>query len=91
MEMSQGNDLCSYLKQTKTLFLSFSKSENRRRVEQSFLGPVEGGRMWEKGVGLWTWWKHYVLVYVNGKMRTFGNIPGMGEWGIKENDGSGEL
>jgi hypothetical protein len=32
MEMSQGNSLCSYLKQTKIEFF-FTKSENRR-VEQ---------------------------------------------------------
>jgi hypothetical protein len=30
MEISQGNSLCSYLKQTKMSFFSFTKSENMR-------------------------------------------------------------
>jgi hypothetical protein len=30
MEMSQGNSLCSYLKQTKMYFFSFTKLENRK-------------------------------------------------------------
>jgi hypothetical protein len=33
MEMSQGNSLCSYLKQ-KCLFLFFSTESEHRRVEQ---------------------------------------------------------
>jgi hypothetical protein len=34
MEISQGNSLCSYLKETKmSFFFSFTKSENRR-IEQ---------------------------------------------------------
>jgi hypothetical protein len=48
MEMSQGNPLCSYLKQRKMSFFSFTKSENRR-VEQVLpegsLVPVVAGRM----------------------------------------------
>jgi hypothetical protein len=45
MEMSQGNSLYSYLKQTK-MSLYFTKSENRR-AEQILSGelvPVRGGR-----------------------------------------------
>jgi diaminopimelate decarboxylase len=46
MEMSQGNSLHSYLKQTKMLFFSFTKLENQR-VEQVLPGgggPVVGRR-----------------------------------------------
>jgi hypothetical protein len=53
MEMSQGNSLCNYLKETKMSFFSFTKLENRR-VEQVLLGglaPVGGGKRWGKGVG----------------------------------------
>jgi hypothetical protein len=25
------------------------------------------------------WWKYYVLMYENGKMRAAGTVPGMGE------------
>jgi hypothetical protein len=51
-EMSQGNSLRSYLKQTKMPFyFSFTKSQNRR-AEQSYLGgrvPVGKRRRWKKG------------------------------------------
>jgi hypothetical protein len=54
MEMSQGNSLCSCLKETKmSFFLSFTKSENRR-VELILPGgliPVGGKRRWGKGMG----------------------------------------
>jgi hypothetical protein len=30
MEISQGNSLCSYVKQTKMSFFCFTKSENKR-------------------------------------------------------------
>jgi hypothetical protein len=39
MDISQGNFLCSYLKQTKMSLFSFIKSENRR-VEQVLPGEV---------------------------------------------------
>jgi hypothetical protein len=48
-----GNSLCSYLKQAKISFFSFTKSENRR-VEQVLLGglvPEGERRRWGKGVG----------------------------------------
>jgi hypothetical protein len=53
MEMSQGNSLYSYLKQTKMSFFSVTKSKNRR-AEQVLSGglvavAVEGGRVWQKG------------------------------------------
>jgi hypothetical protein len=41
MEMSPGNYLNSYLKQTKMPFLSFTKSENRRA--EQVLSEVEEG------------------------------------------------
>jgi hypothetical protein len=54
MEMSHGNSLCSYLKQTKTsFFFSFTQSENRR-VEQVLPGEVSMGESREevgKGLG----------------------------------------
>jgi hypothetical protein len=39
MEMSQGNSLCSYLKQTKKIFFFFTKTENRR-TEQVLSGEL---------------------------------------------------
>jgi hypothetical protein len=39
MDISKGNFLCSYLKQTKMSLFSFIKSENRR-VEQVLPGEV---------------------------------------------------
>jgi hypothetical protein len=52
MEMSEGNSLYSYLKQTKMSSFSFTKSENRR-TEQVFSGggSSERGMDVEKGVG----------------------------------------
>jgi hypothetical protein len=46
-KMSQGNSLCSYLKQTKMSFFSFTKSENKK--EKKVLS--KGGGMWVKDVG----------------------------------------
>jgi hypothetical protein len=37
------------------------------------------------------WWKYYVLMSLNGKMRPVETVPGMGDEGIKENDGGGEF
>jgi hypothetical protein len=56
MEMSQGNSLCSYLKQTKMLFFFSFKKSDKRRVEQGLperreVGTMGRGRMWRKGVG----------------------------------------
>jgi hypothetical protein len=49
MEMSQGNSLCSYLKQTKTsFFFSFTKLENRR-TEQVLSGEVVTSGKWGEG------------------------------------------
>jgi hypothetical protein len=39
MEMSQGNSLCSYLKQRKISFFSFIKSENRK-IKQDLFGEI---------------------------------------------------
>jgi hypothetical protein len=85
MEMSQGNSLYSYLKQTK-IFFSFIKLENRSMEQdcQGTLVPVGGRRMWGKGVGGWTWCKYCVYMYVNGKVSPIEMIAGMGgdkrEW-----------
>jgi hypothetical protein len=35
--------------------------------------------------------EYYVHLYENGKMKPVQTIPGMGEGGIKENDGGGEF
>jgi hypothetical protein len=55
MEMSQGNSLCSYLKQTKMSFIfSFTKSENKKaeqvlpcRSWYQWEGRRDGERVWE--------------------------------------------
>jgi hypothetical protein len=54
MEMSQGNSLCSYLKQTKTPFLFFIYKIGEQVVEQVLPGglvPVGSGEKVGKGVG----------------------------------------
>jgi hypothetical protein len=54
MEMSRGNSLYCYLKQTKMSTLFFTKMEYRR-TEQVLSGGlllVRLGRMWRKGVGV---------------------------------------
>jgi hypothetical protein len=55
MEMSHGNSLYNYLKQTKMSFYFSSTKLENRRVEQVLpvggVVPVGGGRMWEKCVG----------------------------------------
>jgi hypothetical protein len=51
MEMSQGNSLCSYLKQTKIPFFFFYKIREQNRSSLRELAPVERGRQWEKGMG----------------------------------------
>jgi hypothetical protein len=54
MEMSQGNPLYRYLKQTKMSFFFFFY---KTREQEGRTGPVWGlvpvgvGRMWEKSVG----------------------------------------
>jgi hypothetical protein len=37
------------------------------------------------------WWKYFVLMYTNEKMRPVETIPRMVVGGIKENDGRGEF
>jgi hypothetical protein len=44
-----------------------------------------------KGVGGGISWKYYVPMNENGKMRPVESILGIGERGIKENDGGGEF
>jgi hypothetical protein len=53
---SQGNSLCSYLKQTKmSLFFTFTECENRRAEEVLFgrLLAVGGWKKRRNGVGRW--------------------------------------
>jgi hypothetical protein len=56
MEMSKGNSLDSYVKQTKMLFFFFYKiREQEDRINPVWgLVPVGGRRMWGKGV----WGEH---------------------------------
>jgi hypothetical protein len=42
------------------------------------LVAVGGGKGWRKGVGGWIWYKYYVHVHINGKMRPVEIILGMG-------------
>jgi hypothetical protein len=82
--MSQGNSLYSYLKQTKMSFCFYKIGE-----QQSYL---RGWSQWEGGgCGERAWESEYgantVYIFINGKMRSVETIPGMGERGIKENDG----
>jgi hypothetical protein len=55
MEMSQGNSLCSYLKQAKlsVFFFPFTKSENRReeQVLPGGIGTSEREKEMGKGCG----------------------------------------
>jgi hypothetical protein len=42
---------------------------------------VREARIKGKGVGGRMWWKYYVRMYENGKIRPVETIPGMGEEG----------
>jgi hypothetical protein len=59
-----------------------------RKAKQVLSGVGTTGRAWvvckERCRGVW--WKNYVHMYVNGKIKPGGTIIGMGEGGIKEND-----
>jgi hypothetical protein len=70
MEMSQGNSLCSYLKQTK-----LSGGQNR-----SYLGVGTSGRGEDirKGCRRVNMVEYYALMYENGKIRPGETSPGMG-------------
>jgi hypothetical protein len=50
METSRGNSLCSYPKQIKVSFYSFTKSGNRKAEQVLFGGliSVRGRKMWGK-------------------------------------------
>jgi hypothetical protein len=81
--------LYSYLKQTKCLF---SRTENRK-VKQILSGgwhQWDGGKHKERCRRV-NMVEYSVLMYENGKMRPVDTTPGMGERGIKENDGGGEF
>jgi hypothetical protein len=52
---------------------------------------VGGERKWRKDVGVLIWWKNYVLMYANGKMRSVETVPGVGEGNIQVNDGGYEF
>jgi hypothetical protein len=76
--------LCCCLKQTKmSLFVSFTKSENRR-AEQVLPGSSGRGGGGER-VGGWVCYRCCIHMCGNGK------IPGMGGVGMKENGRGGEF
>jgi hypothetical protein len=83
MEMSQGNSLCSYIKQTKKSLFFFYKFGEQEGGTGSGTGlvPVGGGRRWGKDEGRC---KYCVCMYINGKIGPVETIPGMGEGRIKE-------
>jgi hypothetical protein len=68
MEVLQGDSLCSYLKQTKMTFFSFTKLENSR-VEQILLEGVGTSGRWEgeERVSEGEYCKYFVHIYVKGK------------------------
>jgi hypothetical protein len=74
--MSQGNSLCSYLKQTKKPFV-------KKREQQGKTGPVwellPVGRQEDirKGCRRVNMVEYYALVNENGKMRPAEAIPGI--------------
>jgi hypothetical protein len=74
MKMSQGNFLCSYLKQTKMSFFYFTKSENRFCLGWGGVGTSGTGRMWGRG----EYGTNTVHMYATGKMRPVKTVPGMG-------------
>jgi hypothetical protein len=84
MEMSQGNSLCSYLKQTK--MSSFQKQRTGRQ-NRPYLGVGTSGRGEDirKGCRRVNMVEYYALMYENGKMRPVETVPGMG--GVKDSDG----
>jgi hypothetical protein len=88
METSQGNSLCSYLKQ-KCLF---RKTEDRK-INQVLSGgwPQWEGEDIRKGCKRMNMVEYYALMYENGKMRPAEAVPGMGGGRIKENDGGAEF
>jgi hypothetical protein len=49
MEMSQGNSLCSYLKQRKMSIVFFYTIREKRRAEQVLMGG--GGVSWHQWEG----------------------------------------
>jgi hypothetical protein len=90
MEMSQGNSLYNNPKQTKMSFYFLFQNGRTGGQNMFCLGglvPVERGRVWGKGVGVWIQWKYCVHMYVNGEMIPVETIPWME--GIKENDEEG--
>jgi hypothetical protein len=77
MEMSQGNSLCSYLKQTKLSFLFFFFYKIRE--QEGGTGPTSGsGEEVGKGCGKVNMVQILCTYYINGKMIPVETIPGMG-------------
>jgi hypothetical protein len=75
MGLPQGNSLCSYLKQAKMPFFSFSffliqnqrKERQKRSCRDGEVGASGRRRRWGKGEGRWILCKYCVHMYVNGK------------------------
>jgi hypothetical protein len=85
MEVSQGNSLCSYLKQTKMSFFFFYKIRELEGSTGSAGGegvPVKGREDVGKGCGRVNISANTVFT-VLGKMIPIETVPGMGEGGDK--------
>jgi hypothetical protein len=76
-EMSQWNTLCGYLKQAK---MSFFKNEKQEGKTDSVweIGISRRGRIKDKGVGEWIWWRYY---YSHTKMGKLDLLKILQEWG----------
>jgi hypothetical protein len=81
MEMSQGNSLYIYLKQTKMSFFFFYKiggQEDRPGPARGRgIGPSGRGKEVEKVCGRVSTVKYHVYVFVNGKIIPVETTPGM--------------
>jgi hypothetical protein len=80
MEMSQGNSLCSYLKQTKMSFFFFCKigEQEGRTGPVCGVGTSGSGEEVGKGCGKVNMVQILCTYYINGKMIPVETIPGMG-------------
>jgi hypothetical protein len=76
-------------------FLSFTKSKEQEGRTGPIWGPGGVGTSEEVKCGKRVWRMYIVQIrvhmYVDGKRRPVGTIPGIGEGRIRENDGVGEF
>jgi hypothetical protein len=82
MKMSQIPSI-GILNKQECLFSKMEIRKVRRDLSGGWRHQWEGEDI-RRGAGGWIWWKCYVLMYENGKMRPVETVPGMGVRGIKE-------